>query len=211
VRITALSILPYDLPDVELLQLQAMPAACMTFVPPRVIVIIGKGSRAEQELNVEHVTADGVPVMRRPSGGCAVVLTPHMLAVSFARYETQQQKSAEYFAHFNTILIRTLCRFGMSEIEQAGTSDIARHGRKLVGTAIYRNRELVFYQAIINVSENVDLFERYLPLPPRMPAYRAGRTHRRFVSSLVAEGFAATLTDLSSAVKAEFAGDLRLS
>jgi lipoate---protein ligase len=211
VSTAALSILPYDLPDAQLLQPQAKGAACATFVPSQIMVVIGKGSQIEQELNLPHIAADGVPVLRRPSGGCAVVLTPNMLAVSFVRYETKQQKSAEYFARFNEILMHALNRFGGSDIEQRGTSDIARHGRKLVGTAIYRNRELVFFQAIINVAESADLLERYLKLPPRMPDYRTGRAHRDFVASLRAEGFTASIEELIAAVRVEFAGDLKPS
>jgi len=207
--VAALPILPYNLPDAELLKPQTAPGSCVTFVPARVFVVIGKGSQVEQELNIPHVLADNVPVLRRPSGGCAVVLTPNMLAVSFARYETHQQKSSEYFARFNAVLIRTLKRSGVLDAEHVGTSDIARQGRKLVGTAIYRNRDVVFFQAIINVTESGDLIERYLTLPPRMPDYRAQRTHRDFVTSLVAEDFAGTTDDLMKVVREEFATDLK--
>jgi lipoate-protein ligase A len=199
-----LHIVPYDLPDAELMKPSAEAARVSVFVPERTMVVIGKGSDPALELRQENILADGVPVLRRGTGGCAVVLTPDMLAVSFAVQHSPQLKSSEYFRLFNAIIIRALEKHGVRGLEHVGTSDIALQGRKLAGTAIYRNRERVFYHAIINLASDAELMERYLKHPPRVPAYRAGRSHRDFVTSLSEAGFTVQLPRFGQDLKKQF-------
>jgi lipoate-protein ligase A len=201
---SGLHVSPYDLPDAELTKLSAESARCCVFVPARTMVVIGKGSDPALELRQENIIADNVPVLRRGTGGCAVVLTPQMLAVSFAVRHTPQLKSSEYFRLFNAVIMRALKKHGVRDLEHAGTSDIALGGRKLVGTAIYRNRELVFYHAIINLAGSAEAMERYLKHPPRVPVYRAGRSHAEFVTSLTGAGYTVPLPRFGQDIESEF-------
>jgi lipoate-protein ligase A len=185
-----LELRPYDLPDADLLEPHERGARLRVFVPQRVLVVIGRGSDPALEVRADTVREDGVPVLRRGSGGCAVVLTPQMVCVSFAFYGEQQGKSADYFRGCNDLIIRALERCGVDGLEHAGISDIARRGRKISGSALYRNRLLVFYHVVINLGGSSALIERYLRHPPRTPDYRNGRAHEEFVTSLAAEGYA---------------------
>ena len=200
----SLSVLEYDLPDAELSAPGGETNRWCAFVPPRGMAVIGKGSDPQAELNIETILADGIPVLRRNTGGCAVVLSPRMFAVAFALFQKQQRKSSDYFRLFNDLIIRALCALGVSDLEQAGTSDIARHGRKIAGTALYRNRELVFFHAVINAAEDTALMERYLRLPPRMPDYREARSHASFVTSLAEQGFRVEFDALRRQLEKEF-------
>ena len=195
---------PYDLPDAELTKPSAEAARCCVFVPARTMVVIGKGSDPALELRQENIAADGVPVLRRGTGGCAVVLTPQMLAVSFGVQHSPQLKSSEYFRLFNAVIIAALKKHGVRDLEHAGTSDIALNGCKIAGTANYRNRELVFYHAIINLAGRAEVMERYLKHPPRVPAYRAGRSHEEFVTSLAEAGFTVPLPRFQQDIEREF-------
>jgi lipoate---protein ligase len=209
--VSEITIQPYDLPDAELLNPHPVRGRCITFIPLRVLVVIGKGSDPEKELKLEAIAQDDVPVLRRASGGCAVVLSPDMLAVSFALYGSDQPKSSTFFSDGNGFILRALAGLGVDDVVHAGTSDLARQGRKIAGTAIYRNRALVFYHAIINVAGAGDLISRYLKPPPRMPEYRSGRDHRDFVTSLAAEGFTIPLNVLTGAIRSEFERYIRPS
>ncbi|RPH96430.1 hypothetical protein EHM69_01365 [candidate division KSB1 bacterium] len=206
---SSVTCLPYDLPDAPLLEPSAEAARCMVFVPSGIMVVIGKGSDPALELNKDTILADGIPVLRRGTGGCAVVLTRDMMAVSFSISSDTQLKSSEYFRLFNETVIRALKAQGISGLHHAGTSDIALENRKIAGTAIYRNRNLIFYHAIINVAGNTDLIERYLSIPPRLPAYREGRRHSDFVTSLQAAGYQIRLAEFQKDVEREFAATLR--
>jgi lipoate---protein ligase len=176
----------------------------MVWTPSELMVVIGKGSHADLELNLEAIDADAVPVVRRASGGCAVVLSPQMLVVSFAVYTAEQLKSGDYFGLFNRTIIRTFERLGIQGLTHQGISDIALNGRKVAGTAIYRNRELVFYHAILNLAGDSAMIEKYLRYPPRAPEYRQGRSHRDFVTSFHDQGHEIDKPDFERALIEEF-------
>jgi lipoate---protein ligase len=200
-----LAIQPYDLPDADLLSAGGTGERCLVYRPPRVLVVVGKGSDPRLELRTDAILADHVPVLRRATGGCAVVLSPEMLAVAIAVYSREQHKSSQYFRIFNRIIILALADLGVSGLEHAGISDIAIGGRKIAGTALYRNRDLIFYHAILNAASGTELMERYLLHPPRTPDYRAERSHRNFVTSLAEQGYVIEEPAFLSAVQRRFA------
>jgi lipoate---protein ligase len=199
-----LALIPYDLPDEELLEPRDECAALKVFVPPQTLVVIGKGSNPEQELNLEAIARDSIPVMRRASGGCAVVLSPNMLVVASANYEQPQPKSRDFFQQRNDIILRALSHCDVNDVAFAGTSDLALRGKKIAGTAIYRNRNVVFYHAILNLNESPEMIAKYLQVPPRMPEYRRQRTHVEFVTSLAREGFFVESEKLTHEIESEF-------
>ena len=198
------NVLPYDLPDAVLLEASEEPMRCLVWQPECVMVVIGKGSDPALEVNVEAVAKDLIPVVRRGTGGCAVVLSRKMLVASFVVRQERQLPSREYFRLFNSLIVEALSRQGIEGFEHKGTSDIAINGRKIAGTAIYRNRNLVFFHAIINVAGGTDAMEKYLKVPPRMPGYRLGRSHSDFVISLAEQGYAFDAERFASDVQCLF-------
>jgi lipoate---protein ligase len=202
------ALLTYNLPDAALLAQPAGSAQCLVWQPPQTCVVIGRGSKLDTEVIVEHITADAIPVFQRPSGGCAVVLTPAMFVASFVLGTEQQLPSTDYFFRFTHILIRALASLGVHDLRFRGISDIAIGDRKVAGTALYRNRERVFYHAVVNASGAVDLMERYLRHPPRLPDYRSNRPHSEFVTSLAQEGYPISCNQFRAAVEREFPAEL---
>jgi lipoate-protein ligase A len=194
---------PYDLADSFLLN-PSSGTQCLVWQPERTMVVIGKGSDIETEVNVTSVEWDKVPVVRRATGGCAVVLSPQMAVASFVIHSEKQLGSREYFRHFNALIIDALAKQGITGLEYRGTSDIAIGERKVAGTAIYRNRAFVFFHAVINISSDTDTMERYLRIPPRMPDYRRSRSHVEFVSSIETEGFRVDLDKFAADLKRDF-------
>src|SRR5262245_157649 len=56
------------------------PQAVLRIWEPRqTFVVLGSSSRYETEANVDACAADGVPILRRPSGGAAIVTGPGCL------------------------------------------------------------------------------------------------------------------------------------
>ncbi len=197
----------YDLPDARLLSETEYDRSLVTWVPDNLIVVIGKGSRAGTELNLEAINAENIPVYRRPTGGCAVVLSPKMLAVSIAERGPDQIKSSVYFDRLNTLLINSLRNLGVENLGTAGSSDIAIGQKKIVGSALYRSRGMVFYHAIMNLAEEPDTIQRVLAMPPRMPDYREGRSHSDFVTSVAEAGWSLDADTVSEAIIAEWLRD----
>ncbi len=65
---------------------------------------------------------------------------------------------------------------------------------------MYLNRGVLYYHAVLNISEEVSMISRYIKHPPREPDYRQGRSHEEFVTSLAKEGYKFDYYDIKNAV-----------
>lgn len=191
---------PYDFPDRELLDADGAVYRCLVWQPAAVCVVIGRGNSSAASVFLDRAAADGVAVVQRPSGGEAVVLSPRTLAVSAVHRAADQMASRRYFELFNGAAIRALAGLGVTGLSRRGISDIALGDRKILGSSIYRNRRQVLYHAVLNVAESPELMERYLRPPGRQPDYRRDRSHRDFVTSLAAAGYALSMAALHDAL-----------
>ncbi len=192
------------MPDTELLRSGDFSGGYKVWVPDHLMVVIGKGSDPNLELKPDPISEDSVPVIRRGTGGCAVVLSPEMVVVSFVLKNDNDKKQEEYFRLFDKMIISAFRKLGVENLEMAGISDIALNGLKVAGSSIYRNKDIVFFHAIINLNGKTDSMERYLKFPPREPDYRQGRSHKDFVTSFRAEGYEIDPEKLDSALKTEW-------
>ncbi|MBK6767298.1 MAG: hypothetical protein IPG71_13690 [bacterium] len=199
-----MQILDYNLSDSDLLTPDDSAGRFLLWVPQETCVVIGNGSKSDLELNATEIDVHNVPVYKRRTGGCAVVLSPEMWCLSCALYGRKQIQSKDYFVLFNKAVCDAFARGGVRGLSHRGISDIALGEKKIAGTALYRNRDLVFYHAVLNVAGDVDVISRYLLQPPREPDYRAGRTHREFVTSLGEAGFAPAGESFERVFKKEF-------
>jgi len=184
-RVDGLAIGTYDADDplLEAVAADRRPRH-RVYRPGGVQVVLGRGSRPERELNMDVCREDGVTVLRRHGGGCAVVLDPGNVVVSTVLPATGFAGNKGHFARLTDWLIAGLDEAGIDGLRQRGISDLALGERKIGGACIYRTRELLFYSVTLLVEPRVELIERYLAHPPREPDYRRGRTHAAFVTSL---------------------------
>ncbi|MBW2735837.1 MAG: hypothetical protein JRH20_25915 [Deltaproteobacteria bacterium] len=148
------------------------------------LVVLGRGSKVEAELDVEACLKDGVAVVRRRGGGCAVVLDPGQVVVSVALPAQGIGDNKRYLDGLSRWLIAGLEGLGSKGIEQAGISDLAQAGRKISGSCVHRSRDLLYYSATLLMDPRVELMARYLAHPPREPDYRGARSHEAFVGRL---------------------------
>ncbi len=151
---------------------------------PAVAVVVGRGGRVEVEVDLAATRADGVPVLRRRGGGCAVVLDPGNAIVSLAWPLPGVGGITTAFAKISAWLAAALARCGVPGVTREGVSDLARGGRKIGGSCLWRTQGLVYYSTTLLVRPDLDRVERYLPHPPREPAWRAGRRHRDFMGAI---------------------------
>lgn len=147
-------------------------------------VVIGRGSRLDQEIWISRCLADNIPVYRRKGGGCAVFLDPGNLVVSLVLPAKGFPEIKKLFSQCNQWLIKGLTDSGINGIYQDGTSDLVIKNQKVGGTCLHCTRELTYYTASLMVDPNVAAIMQYLQYPPREPGYRNGRSHQDFVTSL---------------------------
>jgi len=177
----------YDLPDFSIYESEK-DAFC-TWQPEETFIVIGASNKPEDSLNEENILAGNIPVYKRPSGGQAVVLTPNTIVIAMLKNETGIKSPKAFFQFVNSRVIAALEKVGVKQLSQKGISDIAIGEKKILGSSIYRNKEKNFYHAVLNISEDAEVFEHYLKHPVKEPDYRKGRSHRDFVTSLKAEGY----------------------
>ncbi len=169
----------------------------------RVEIVLGRGSRPEVELVLPTVRSDGVPVRRRPGGGCAVVLDPGNLLVAVVLPVPGIGGVRTWFDRVTGWMVEALAACGVDGIRRRGSSDLALGERKVSGSALHRSRGIVHYSATLLVAPRVDLAERWLRHPPREPAWRRGRPHREFMGGLAGRVPAGTIAGLPGRLREE--------
>ncbi|MEI8345585.1 MAG: lipoate--protein ligase family protein, partial [Candidatus Omnitrophota bacterium] len=116
-------------PDNEILRL---------WQPDRHSVVLGISGRAQQEVRSDYCRANGIPVLRRSSGGAAVVIGPGCLNYSLI-LNTQSSGPLSNIRSTNAWIMqihRDLCRrLSGKHIEICGHTDLAVDGRKFSGNS----------------------------------------------------------------------------
>jgi lipoate---protein ligase len=195
-----MTILTYSLPDKDLLD-DASPLSVLVWQPDEIYLVLGQSNKMEESLMEEAVTKDNVHVMCRPSGGQTVILTPRTLVISIAFDVVSFKNPSVYFSRINNCIIGALDSIGITGLSTKGVSDISFRDKKILGSSIYRRRDRVLYHAVLNVSEDIGMIEKFIKHPPKEPDYRKGRSHRDFVTSLHELGFEVPINDLAETLK----------
>ena len=166
------------------------PPALRVEAAGEVVIVVSRSRDAGREVFLERCAADGVAVVRRPSGGGAVVLAPGVIAASVVAASADRSSFPDvWFRHFGDALAGALAGLGVPEVTRQGVSDLCLGDRKIAGSSLRLAGGRVLYQVSLLVDLDLALLDRYLRVPSREPAYRRGRPHRDFVTTLRAEGF----------------------
>ena len=177
----------YYLPDIDLLKKKSNQF--MIWIPDKVYIVLGASNNPNDTLITENVTNDNIAVLKRPSGGQAVILTPNNIIIAAVFFDRNTIHPKEVFQHINKLIISAIEKNGIHNLSMMGISDIAISGKKILGSAIYRSKDALLYHAVLNLGEPTATFERYLKHPSKEPDYRQGRSHAEFVTSLKEKGY----------------------
>ena len=154
--------------------------------PAGAIVVIGRSSQLEQEASEAACRERGAAILRRASGGAAIVAAPGCLMYGVVlSLELRPQLRAIDEAHRFVLgklveAIRPLA----PQVERRGTSDLALGERKFSGNSLRIKREHLLYHGTLLYDFPLELIGACLRQPPRQPEYRAGRSHVDFVMNL---------------------------
>jgi lipoate-protein ligase A len=153
---------------------------------PQEAVVVGRSSRWVQEVDAEQCRRRGVPILRRCSGGAAVMIGPGCLMYAVVlSYELRPELRMIDSAH-RFVLGKVACalqRCGVA-VTCAGTSDVALDRRKVSGNSLRCKRDNLLYHGTILCGFATEALEHCLRSPPRQPDYRGGRAHSDFVANL---------------------------
>jgi lipoate---protein ligase len=152
----------------------------------RPTVVLGRSSQAAVEANVAECRRRGIDVLRRTSGGAAIIAGPGCLMYSVVlAYEHRPHLRALDEAHrfvLNTVL--EAVRPYVPAARCRGTSDLAVEERKFSGNSLRCRREHLLYHGTLLYDFPLELIAACLGTPPRQPDYRQARPHGEFVCNL---------------------------
>jgi lipoate-protein ligase A len=157
--------------------------------PSEPFVVLGRSSQAEIEVDQAFCAARGIPILRRTSGGAAIVAGPGSLMYAVVlSYELRPALRSLDEAH-RFVLATNLRGLGSlaPSAERRGTSDLALGSRKFSGNSVRCKREHLLYHGTLLYHFDSQLVDGCLRMPPRQPDYRENRRHGAFIVNLRAE------------------------
>jgi lipoate---protein ligase len=162
------------------------PPTVRFWEPREYAVILGASRRIRDDIQVEACRADGVPILRRSSGGGTVVIGPGALNVSVILPATAAPGLSAVDAAQRHVLDRIAASIGRAGrlVTVLGHGDLAIGDRKCGGSAQRRLKRWFMVHCSILYAFPIERIVRYLAIPARQPAYREGRAHRDFVCNL---------------------------
>lgn len=148
------------------------------------VVVLGRSGVASREVNLEACAAAGVAVLRRDTGGGAVLLAPGCLNYSLVLSLEKRPELRPIRSSYRTILGGLIRALAVPGLGIRGLSDLAINGRKVSGNAQRRGRRALLHHGTLLYAFDAQAVERYLKEPARQPDYRTGRRHADFLGNL---------------------------
>ncbi|GIW93088.1 MAG: lipoate--protein ligase A [Pirellulaceae bacterium] len=153
---------------------------------PNYLIVVGRSSCIAKEIDLEATQKKGVPILRRCSGGAAIVAGPGCLMYAVVlSYNNRPQLHDLGIAHqFVLGRLAAAVEKQLPNVSICGTSDLAWRGRKFSGNSMRCKRHHLLYHGTILYNMDISLIESLLRMPPRQPDYRRQRTHDEFVTNV---------------------------
>ncbi|MEX2317149.1 MAG: lipoate--protein ligase family protein [Pirellulales bacterium] len=175
---------------------------------PQPIVVVGRSSRVGQEVDEHECAWRRIPILRRSSGGAAIVAGPgclmYAVVLSYHLHPLLRDISRAH-AHVLGRLADSLRPY-VPNVSCAGTSDLvlvdemrAAPPKKFSGNSLRAKRSHLLYHGTLLYDFDLSLIAACLRSPPRQPDYRGARSHSEFVTNLPIAG-----RDLAAALASAF-------
>ncbi len=159
----------------------------LRFWEPRTYaVVLGASRHLRDEVLVDACEADGIPILRRSSGGGTVVVGPGTINLTTVLPESASS-ALRAVASAQTYVLERIARSIQAlgrPVAVHGLGDLTLGDRKCCGSAQRRLKNWVMVHCSILNDFAIERVSRYLAVPVKQPAYRARRSHEEFLSNL---------------------------
>jgi lipoate-protein ligase A len=170
------------------LESDAGEEAVRVWESPAYAVVLGRSGVVSRDVNADACAADGVAIVRRDSGGGAVVLGPGCLSYSLVLSLDRRPELRDVRASYRQILGWLVRALNVPGLEVRGETDLAIAGRKVSGNAQRRGARALLHHGTLLYRFDASVAERYLKEPARRPEYRGARRHADFLGGLPLTG-----------------------
>jgi lipoate-protein ligase A len=156
---------------------------------PVPMVVAGRSSRVAAEIDVARCNELGISIIRRSSGGAAIVAGPGclMYGVVLSYNLRPELRDITRVHQFVLDRLRNSLNASMRQVSRAGTSDLILaddRQRKFSGNSLRVKRSYCLYHGTLLYDFDLRLISTCLKTAPRQPEYRAARQHDDFVMNL---------------------------
>ncbi|MEV6646998.1 lipoate--protein ligase family protein [Amycolatopsis sp. NPDC051371] len=159
-----------------------------------VCVVVGRGQRIAREVQVEACARDGVPVLRRASGGGTVFHDPGNLNVTLVLPGPTDRP----LETLGKVMSAAVDQLGL--VPRIGDRGLFVEDAKLCGFAVFRTKTGLLAHSTLLVETSAALVGRYLTSAPADP--RPLDSHRSPVASLAEHGLRPGFPSVEAAVRA---------
>ncbi len=163
------------------------PRECLRLWEPAApLVVVGRNSNIDGEVNVAYCREHGIPVLRRSSGGCSIVTGPGCLMYAVV-LSYERRPRLKHLDETHRFVLDTLLR-GLrplvANVDRRGTCDLTVGPHKFSGNSVRCRRNALLYHGTLLYDFPLELASKTLKMPPREPEYRHGREHAAFITNL---------------------------
>lgn len=154
--------------------------------PQTYFVVLGYSNQSEREVLIENCRQDGIPILRRPSGGGTVLQGPGCL--NYSLILSTKNAGCSGISSTNQFVMKrheqALTRRLGRPVRVEGFTDLAIDGLKFSGNSQRRKRDFLLFHGTFLLDFDLARIERYLAMPSLEPAYRRHRRHSDFLMNL---------------------------
>jgi lipoate-protein ligase A len=152
----------------------------------RPIVIAGRSTRIDDEIDRPHCEANQISIVRRCTGGASVVGGPGCLMYSIILSTESRPSLRRIDAAHDHVMTQVLnsLQQQLPDSQLQGICDLTWNNKKCSGNSLRVTRNCLLYHGTILYDFDLGLIAQCLKTAPRQPAYRAGRDHASFVTNV---------------------------
>jgi len=155
--------------------------------PAQYFVVVGYANRVSTEVDLAFCRNNHLPVLRRCTGGGAVLQGPGCLNYSLLLRVDRGELQKGIAATNDFILAQhqaALAEILGKRVERQGQTDLAIGGLKFSGNAQRRKKSFLLFHGSFLLDFDIALVQKALPMPSRQPDYRGNRSHTDFLLNL---------------------------
>lgn len=147
-------------------------------------IVMGQAGQAHRDIHIEACERWHIPILKRSSGGGAVLLGPGCLNFSLVLPLAWEPRWTDVRYSIVWVTERMRRALSVPELRREGDSDLTVRRRKVSGSAQRRTSRAILHHGTLLYDFDASRAEQFLKPPHRAPHYRGGRSHQDFLGNL---------------------------
>ncbi len=154
----------------------------------QMFVVLGRIGKVQEDVKIDAVCEDSIPVLRRASGGGTVLQGKGCLNYTLVLSKEHGARMTDLHKSYEYILSSVITALKQLDVEVVfcPISDLAlaKNNKKISGNAQKRARKFILHHGTILYDFDLPKIEQYLHIPKDIPDYRKERSHLDFVANV---------------------------